>query len=529
MNPFPGTGKSLMAKTDNNAALLEFIKSSMIQKPAEKEEEPVPKHGRLITRATTQAAAVPSTRPVALPSTQQPAINNTINKTDSDFMMASLLPGGKNFNFDVDFEGLSDAQRRAFEAILCGKNILLTGPAGTGKSYLIKKISELYKKRDVKVGITSTTGASAVLVEGKTIHSWSGIGICGSNETALKRVMTYKAPQERIRSTNLLIIDEVSMLSGHLLDILDYVFKMIRNNQSPFGGIQVILCGDFYQLKPVKSDAYAFDSKNWDSLIQEVHELTYIFRQDNASFCKALNEIRIGEVSDETVALLSQCMGRKFEGDIKPTELYPLNEDVSHFNSDELWKLASDDNPVRQIDALDQVIQKPKPRYPNSEKFLEEVKAKLNKDCMAEESLQLLIGAQVMLLKNLNVEAGLANGSRGVVIGFGNQREPIVKFLNNIVMNMQTHTWTMRINETTKVKRTQYPLKLAFSISIHKSQGMSIDLVKADLGSKIFTDGQLYTALSRVRSLEGLSLIAIDFDSVLVSKKVKAFYAKHKK
>lgn len=481
---------------------------------------------RLVRSAAPAMALLPSRKP-------EP-VRNEVYSQDSDSadlnksLITSMLPSSSRYMKEIDMTGLSEGQRSAIESVLGGKNILLTGPAGTGKSHTIRKIRDIFENEKRVVAMTSTTGASAILIEGKTIHSWSGIGICGSKESAIKRVNTYKSSQARIRETHLLIIDEVSMMSATILDILDYVCRLVRNDPRPFGGLQVLLCGDFYQLSPVKSDTYAFESTSWDSLIHEVHELTTIFRQDNMAFCKALNEIRIGEISQETVNLLSTCIGRKFEGDIKPTELYPLKADVSELNEFELWELASEQNPVREIQALDEVIEKPKPRKPQPQKFYTECKERLNKDCIAPELLQLCVSCQVMLIKNLNVEAGFANGSRGVVVGFGAQGEPIVKFRNGQIMQMAIATWYMRVNETTKITRKQYPIILCFAITVHKAQGCTLDCLKVDLGSRIFSSGQTYTCLSRSRDLEGLSIIEIDYERITVDKKVKDFYVKHK-
>jgi len=498
----------------------------------ELDKAPTPKaSGRLITRAVVQNSnhnSAVAAQSAVEAKTMYRSDSDHVSSALADMTLSSFMPGNKSYLSDVDLSGLSPGQSKAVEAVLYGKNILLTGPAGTGKSHVISRIRDIFEKRGLKVGMTSTTGKSAILVNGKTIHSWSGIGICSSKESALKRVMGYAAPQERIRTTNLLIIDEVSMMSSYILDILDYIFRLVRNAPTlSFGGMQVILCGDFYQLKPVKSDSYAFDSENWDKLIGEVHDLTYIFRQTNDAFCKALNEIRIGEVSESTMMLFAQCIGRQFTGDIKPTELFPTNDDVSQLNEAELWKLASETNMVQEFQSLDELIEKPKPRKPLPAQFYIDYKKNLDKNCVAPEFLQLCVGAQVMLIHNVNVEAGMANGSRGVIVGFGHQKEPVVKFLNEQVVYIQKHTWTMKINDTTRMRRTQYPIVLSWAISIHKSQGSTLDLVNMDLGGRVFGTSMIYTALSRSRTLEGLGIRQIEWDKVVTDQRVKAFYAKY--
>jgi len=448
-------------------------------------------------------------------------------------LLLSLLPNLTNpLNYDkqIDLDGLSEGQCAAINSVLNGENILLTGPAGTGKSFTIEKIKQIFTHKLKKtIGITSTTGASAILIGGRTIHSWSGIGICGSKESALKRVMTYAKPQARIEATSLLIIDEVSMMPSHVLDILNYVFKIVRRCSMPFGGIQVVLVGDFYQLSPVLCDKYAFEAECWSELIHKVHELDFIFRQDNKNFCIALNEIRIADVSLKTIELLAQCIHKEFKGDIKPTELYPIKANVSEVNEYELWELITEENRMQEFGALDELIEKPKPKRPTSDRQLKGYRERMNKDCIAPQILQLCIGAQVMLIHNLNVEAGLANGSRGIVIKFTEQGQPIVKFMNGHIVTIGTHVWYKWMNETTRYKRTQYPLILAWAITIHKVQGATLDLLKVDLGSTNFCDGQVYTAISRAKTLEGLSIIAIDWDKIIANKKVKDFYNSYKK
>lgn len=415
--------------------------------------------------------AVPSqiTLKTNINSTNLDILQNDNNKIEITKSLKDLPNAIKDKLSHIDLDCLSEDQQSAILSVLNRKNILLTGPAGTGKTFTIKIIKDIYTALGKKISLTSTTGASATLFDdGRTIHSWSGIGICSSKESALKRVMTYKKPQYRIKTTNLLIIDEISMMQSYILDILDYVCRMIRQSQMPFGGLQVVLVGDFFQLGPVKCPKYAFEADCWNNVIHEVHDLTQIFRQENIQFCNALNEIRKADISQETINLFSQCIGREFNGDIKPTELYPLKVDVSQVNEYELWELATEDNMVREIESLDDVIQKPKPRKPMSAKFKKQVKATLNKHCMAPEVLQLCVGAQVMLIQNLSVESGLANGSRGILTGFGPAGQPIVKFMNGQELAISTHSWTVRINENTIAKRKQYPIILAWAITVHK-------------------------------------------------------------
>lgn len=469
--------------------------------------------------------------PIAIPKTVE--VKQQEYKSDSEMfdtkqnMLVTLA--SIKYNNEVDLSDLSEGQKRTIDAVLLGKNILLTGPAGTGKSHTIQRIKEIFQKMKRSVSITATTGISALLINGNTIHSWSGIGICGTKETALNRVMTYKGPQDRIKSANLLIIDEVSMLSALQLDILDHVFKYVRQSTLPFGGIQIILSGDFYQLSPVKNPNYCFESPNFDQLIHEVIELDFIFRQADREFCLALNEIRIGEVTERTKELFGSCIGKEFFGDIKPTELYPLKADVENFNDEELWKLASENNPIREIASLDEIIEKPPSKKKIPDKTLKEWQANFDKNCMAPKVLTLAVNAQVMLIKNLDVEAGLCNGSRGIITGFSPAGQPIVKFRNGQILYMQTQVWGMKLNETTKIRRTQYPIILGYATTIHKAQGMNIDCVRMDLGSRIFSSGQTYTAISRCRTLEGLSIIEIDWEQVHADKRVKEFYTKHKK
>jgi len=458
-------------------------------------------------------------------STDSEMSNNITQHTS----LLALIPGSRDFMKDIDLTGLGPEQKAAIMSILEGKNILLTGPAGTGKSHTIMRLKQIYAAKGFTIGLTATTGRAAIDIEGQTIHSWAGIGICQSKETALGQVNQRKPPQERIRSTSLLIIDEISMLSANTLDILDHVFRCVRGQDRPFGGMQIILCGDFFQLEPVKAkEGFAFQSPLWDTLIHRTHELQTIYRQSDLAMCTALNKVRTGEVDEQTMRLFESRIGVEFTGPIKPTELFPVNDSVRRFNEDELWKLVNPANKVIQLDSTDDLLENPKPRYATDDATKIRYLETLNDQCVAVNKLQLCIGAQVMLIKNLNVAAGLANGSRGVVVGFGTNNKPRVQFLCGITMEMDPMTWYMRVSECGKIRRTQYPLILAFAMSIHKSQGCSLDMVRVDLGGQVFGEGMSYVALSRARTLEGLSIRSINWKRVMTSQAAKAFYAKQR-
>jgi ATP-dependent DNA helicase PIF1 len=491
-----------------NDAMLLFMKQTMARKPAN------PKVKQVATPIEFQQPTAAAKRMIQ---SNVPMRTGVVVRTEPAPQASNTISG-------VDISDLGQEQFQAIADIMNGKNVLITGPAGTGKSFTINKLRQILGANNIRFAVTSTTGKSAIIIGGKTIHSFAGIKISKTKDSALKLVMASKPAQKRIIETQALIIDEVSMLSGDMIDILDYVFRMVRNRQEPFGGMQIILSGDFYQLRPVKSETYAFESSRWNFYIHAVHELTQIFRQEDKTFCTALNEVRVGAWTQSTIELFDTCINRQFNSDIKPTELYPVNEYVDSVNTNELLALASEENMIVTLGAHHDFVEKPKPRYERDQLFKGRAIATMNKNCIAPEVLELVIGAQVMLTKNIDVEAGLANGSRGVVVGFTSDSQPIVKFVNDIQMPIQSDNWYMWVNDTCKIVRTQFPLKLAWAMSIHKSQGATLDMAKIDLGDRVFGEGMIYVALSRVRSIEGLCLLAIDWDNLRVSQKVKDFY-----
>ena len=411
---------------------------------------------------------------------------------------------------------LSEKQNIAYNLMSKGKNIFVTGPGGSGKTALIKTFIKVYKSNKI-MGITSTTGISALLFGGVTIHSFLGIGLGqGSVESIVGLV--YRRPHLRKRWCDLevLIIDEISMLSPDLFDKLENAARRIRHNEEPFGGIQLIISGDFLQLPCVNSDNFCFESKSWRKCIEHTVYLTEIIRQKDVEFQECLNNVRVGLLPKKTRKLLQTRIGAELTNEfgIKPTKLFPTNSSVDYINNKELDKLAEKDIDFYEYNMEFHVYSGVR----DNEQLIEKYK----KSCNAPETLQLCVGAQVMLLWNLDTEGGLVNGSRGVVTSFIGDI-PMVKFLNGRELPIDYNVWEHQEQEKKILRIIQIPLKLAYALTIHKSQGCSLDYVEIDL-SNTFADGQAYVALSRVRNLEGLSIIEIDFDKIRANEKAVAFY-----
>ena len=407
-------------------------------------------------------------------------------------------------------------QQEAFSLMTNGKNIFLTGSAGTGKTSCIKLFIKMYREVK-KMGITSTTGISALLFGGTTLHSFLGIGLGNnSGESIVSSLYKKGHIRKRWKELEVLIIDEVSMLSPELFDKLEYVARRIRNNDKPFGGIQLVLSGDFLQLPCVNTTDFCFQAESWGRCINNIVYLTHIIRQKDKDFQECLNDIRIGEISTKSRQMLNSRIGINLSNEygIKPTKLYSTNNSVDYINNKELDVLANDNIDFYEYTMEILVYAGIKnPKY-SIEKY--------KKNCNACENLQLCIGAQVMLLCNMDSENGLVNGSRGIITKFV-EDIPIVKFLNGYETPIDYNVWEYEENDKKMFKMTQIPLKLAYAVTIHKSQGMSLDYAEIDL-SNIFTEGQAYVALSRVKNINGLSIIDIDYTQMNANKSAIEFY-----
>jgi len=412
-------------------------------------------------------------------------------------------------------------QKNAYELIKDGYNVFITGSSGTGKSSIIKKIvkdnkSNYYNKNIV---VTSTTGASAIIIGGVTIHSYLGIGL-GKDELykLYNKIIKKKWIMKRWLDIEILVIDEVSMLSHLLFDKIEELARLIRDSEEPFGGIQLVITGDWCQLPCVNSDKFCFEAKSWDRCIQKVVYLEKIIRQNNIEFQRCLNKIRVGNIDEEVIKILESRIGKKLENDsnILPTKLFSLRSNVSYINDIELDKLAIDGRQFNEY----------KPQI----RILDDSKRKTMENIQRQSKItpiQLCVGAQVMLSINLDFENKLINGSRGIVTKFVGDL-PSVKFINGLE----------RVIDFCKIKNyidnqiigyiTYIPLKVAFAISIHSCQGSTLDYVEIDL-SNIFEYGQAYVALSRIKNIDGLSITNLKPNLIKAHPKAIEYYKNIKK
>lgn len=406
---------------------------------------------------------------------------------------------------------MNERQQYACEQVLRGKNVLVTGGAGTGKTFFLRKLIERLRQGTHVVGVTSMTGTSALLIQGTTLHAYLGIGIAKDTKSMMMRVRKFRK-RKVWEETDILIIDEVSMLSKSLFESLDYIGKEFRRNPRPFGGMQVVMCGDFCQLGCIDSDEFCFESTLWSKYMYETIEFDVVYRQQkDPVYAKILDKIRFGEIDDEVRQVLTPRVRKYVKNDvdedgIEPTKLYPYRKDVAAINQSHLQKLIEEDG---------------EPSYEYRVRCSER-RETVEKMMGDRARIRLCRNAQVILTVNLDMEAGLVNGSRGVILGF-DFGLPIVRFVNGIVRTMEYYTYTMDEDGKKSSTYTQMPLILGWAITIHKSQGMTLDCVVTEL-LNVFDYGQGYVTLSRVQRLCDIYIAKIDFSKLKCNPKVYAFY-----
>ena len=419
---------------------------------------------------------------------------------------------------------LTEKQSYAFNSLKNGHNVFLTGPAGSGKTYLLKIFIEWFIKYcendNEKIYITSTTGLSALLIDGMTINRYSGIGTGDKSvEDYFKKIMKMTHIKKRWLSTKVLIIDEISMMNPDTFDKLEILAQKIRKNSSPFGGIQLILSGDFLQLPPINCQNFCFDSFSWQFVIHKTIYFDKIVRQHDTKLQNILNNIRIGIVNDDVKEILNNCLNKDLSNSdgIIPTLLYSRKNMVYEYNILELNKLINDFN--KEHYCYQSYFEFGKNIKEESKDFLKDL---LNSQYQVEDSIKLSVQTQVMLTVNMP-EVGLANGSRGIIVGFSSNNFPIVLFMNNQKLEITFHEYLLDEGGQT-VKKFQIPLIYAWAITIHKAQGMTLEFLKTDIGSSIFEYGQAYVVLSRIKNLDGLSLINIDYSKIKAHPKILKYY-----
>jgi len=400
-------------------------------------------------------------------------------------------------------------QQKALDLLMQGKNVFLTGSAGTGKTFTLEKFITLAKDSGKRVAITASTGIAATHINGITIHSWSGIGIKRSfDELNLQKLIRDPNLWCRITYTDVLIIDEISMLHPSQLEMINKICKQFRDSDEPFGGIQVVLCGDFFQLPPVipkgEETIFAFESHLWEELDLKICYLAEQFRQNDLEFLKILNSIRDNNVTLSTLAPLQERMNKPIKKGIIPIKLYTHNCDIDVINQYELDKLSGKEYTHFMTSS-------------GEYNFINNLK----RNCLAPEIIKFKIGAVVMFVKN-NYSKGFVNGTMGTIIGFNTKGYPSVRTSEGIEIIASPEYWMYEENDEVKARIKQIPLRLAWGITIHKSQGFSFDAAEIDL-SKAFSFGMGYVALSRVKSLDGITLKGLNDIALKVDPVVSEF------
>ena len=429
----------------------------------------------------------------------------------------------------------TEEQREAIDAVLAGQTIFLTGPGGTGKSFLLKVLYEEFNKTGKKMAVTAMTGCAALLLgpHAKTLHSWAGVGLGRDSADTIISTISKNGKKKKNWRADCLVIDEVSMMTPDLLQLLDRVGRAVRKRRDePMGGLQIVFVGDFYQLPPVADVAsFIFQSPLWGDLVKKTVYLKTIHRQRDPVFQKILLEAREGELSEESHATLLTRKGLRIKGlQIRPTLLFTRNADVNAINTKELEKLEGEEM-VYKVETVsqytfDEDCGKPAKELINSSKDIPADSdyriQKLDKDASYVTELRLKVGAQVMYIKNhRDTDLGLVNGSRGVVTAL-RADGVMVKFVTMDYF-VKKHIWQSDSDDP--VFRMQIPLRLAYALTIHKAQGASLDSAMVDVGKATFEYGQAYVALSRVRSLEALYVYDLDRSAFKVHPAVKEYYS----
>jgi ATP-dependent DNA helicase PIF1 len=449
-----------------------------------------------------------------------------------------------------DLSNLSEKQRLAYDKFVDGENLFITGPGGTGKTKIIKHFVDYADEMSEEIQVCAMTGCAAILLNcnARTIHSWSGIKLAkGTKNNVVKNVINNKYVMRTWKRVKILIIDEVSMLSQKIFEIIEEIARHAKKSQKPFGGMQVIFSGDFCQLPPVgnhgepDTSRFCFESPLWNTLFPMTNciEFTHIFRQTDPIYTKILHGIRKGVITKSSNEVLLKCVNKTFlpenHNGCIPTKLFPIRSKVDFINKLMFEKLTTENYSFELLKKDDNI------NFIDSGKLIPiailkkcnsltklEIQYEFNQlitNSPAAQILHLKIGASVMCNINFDMDNGICNGAQGIIIDIDELKSvmiPVVKFSNGVIRHMFPHHW--QSEEYPTVSISQYPLVLAWALTIHKIQGATLDLAEIDIGNSIFEYGQTYVALSRVKSLDGLYLSAFEPNKIQTNPSVIAFY-----
>jgi len=473
-----------------------------------------------------------------------------IKKIETSALLDTKIMENPEIQKHINISDLSPEQKMAYKRVVQGQNVFITGPGGTGKTKLIKTIIEFLNSTKTTYSVCAMTGCAAILLNSsaKTLHSWSGIKLGkGTKTEVINMVLRNKRVVQNWKRTKCIILDEVSMLSKKIFEIIEELARIIHHSTMPFGGMQVIFTGDFFQLPPIGTDGepdtekFCFESPIWNSVFKPENqiELKTIFRQNDPVYINILLQIRKGELDDENAEILFKYLNRDFDVNAHngcvPTKLFPLRTKVDYVNTMMFSKIKEKEyifdnititNCISMLESgkpLDVAALKKCSSMTPQEIEYEITQLINNTPCLPR--LRLKKGAAVMCTVNLDMENGICNGSQGIVIDIIESTPyniPVVRFSNGITKKLSIHYW--QSEEFPTIAIGQIPLCLAWALTIHKIQGTTLEMAEMDIGQSIFEYGQTYVALSRIKSLDGLYLSEFHPFKIKANPKVKQYY-----
>jgi ATP-dependent DNA helicase PIF1 len=441
----------------------------------------------------------------------------------------------------------SPEQSKAYELFTQGHNVFITGPGGSGKSHLIREIVKDSNRRFLNVYIAALTGFAALLLqcEARTLHSCTGIGLGNKDvDDLVRQIRSNKRSLAFWKTAQVFIVDEVSMLSALLFQKLNCIGQILRKNTRPFGGIQIIFSGDFYQLPPIGNKdelatrQFCFQCEEWNRVFKPQHQipLLKIFRQTDEVYAGILNQLRVGTIKKSSIRKLNSRLWTNILASSPdeakntfPTQIFPIRSMVDNINTTKLSEIDSPSNVYsmeRRIDLPVSETRKSSIQRVTHADIQRELDY-LSTTLTCDETLELKKGARVMIIINVlgDDTLKLCNGSQGTVIDFTITDEgkyPIVQFDNGVLEPVKPHIWVSE--RIPWVGVSQLPLLLSWAITIHKSQGITLDKGDVDVGNRVFSDGQTYVALSRIKSLDGLYLKSFDVSKITINADAQRYY-----